>query len=93
MCRTVVLLLAWSSLWMSAWATYRSIHISNADVCRKKSKVSLPSFISSDSDAKKEEKLDIGEGAIIFQLKSPQVSLQPNIRNKREVSRLGSIHE
>ena len=83
--RILTFYLAWVSIWTSlASATYRSIHISNADVCTKKTKFS--SFISSDSDAKKDgEKLDIGEGAIIFQLKNPPISLQKNIRNKRQV--------
>ena len=81
----LVFLLAWAGLWSPASSTYRSIHISNADVCHKKTKLSVTSLISSDSDAKKEEKLDIGEGAIIFQLKNPPVSLQKNIRNKRQV--------
>jgi len=60
--------------------TYRSIHISNADVCNRKTK--FPSFQTA---FQTDKELDVGEGAIIFQLANPSSALQKNIRDKREI--------
>jgi len=88
--RQALLAVLWTAILRpphEAGATYRSIHISNADVCNQKTKITdeIVDKITASAPKPEEDKLDIGEGAIIFQLKNPPISLQKNIRNKRQV--------